>query len=90
MKGKIVQELLALASLFFFSMASAGFVLFMLRYPHGSTIRTWGIRMCHGFGFMGVALMRLSRGQFNEASLLVISSLIVSLLSFEMSRRYLR
>ena len=84
------KEILSLASLFFFTMASAGFIFVMIRYPLGSTMRTWGIRGCHVLGFLGVLLMRLARGSFTEASLLVVSSLIVSLLSFEMTRKYLK
>ena len=84
------EQILALAALFFFTMASAGFVLVMIRYPFGSALRAWGIRFCHLLGFVGVLLMRLSRGFFSETSLLVVSSLIVSLLSFEMTRKYLK
>jgi hypothetical protein len=84
------EVVFGLASLFFFTMASAGFVLVMIRYPFGTRLRVWGIRFCHVLGFLGVVLMRLSRGHFSEASLLVVSSLIVSLLSFEMSQRYLK
>lgn len=84
------EQILGLGALFFFTMASAGFVIVMIRYPFGSSLRAWGIRFCHLLGFLGVLLMRLSRGNFSEASLLVISSLIVSLLSFEMSRKYLK
>ncbi|HXK58338.1 MAG TPA: hypothetical protein PLP42_00450 [Acidobacteriota bacterium] len=84
------EQVLALGSLFFFTMASAGFVLVIIRYPFGSNLRVWGIRFCHALGFVGVILMRLSRGSFSDASLLVVSSLIVSFLSFEMSRKYLK
>jgi len=84
------EQILGLAALFFFTMASAGFVIVMIRYPFGSTLRAWGIRFCHLLGFLGVILLRLSKGHFSEPSLLVISSLIVSLLSFEMSRKYLK
>ena len=81
--------MLSLASLFFFTMASAGFILFMLKYPHGSEIRMWGIRLCYFLGFIGVLMMRLSRGYFSELSLLIISALVVSLVVFELSIRYL-
>jgi len=84
------KEILSLASLFFFTMASGGFVFVMIRYPLGSSMRTWGIRASHVLGFLGVVLMRLARGSFTEASLLVISALIVSLVSFEMTRKYLK
>jgi len=86
----MMKEILSLASLFFFTMASAGFVFVMIRYPLGSSMRTWGIRACHFLGFLGVVLMRLARGSFTEASLLVVSSLVVSLLCFEMTRKYLK
>ncbi|MFQ5737559.1 MAG: hypothetical protein ACE5JX_00965 [Acidobacteriota bacterium] len=79
--------MLELASLFFFSMASAGFILFMVKYPNGSDVRLWGIRACHLFGFIGVGLLRLARGNFSEASLLIISSLIVSLIACEFTQR---
>lgn len=68
-------------------MASAGFILFMVKYPNGSDVRLWGIRACHLFGFIGVGLLRLARGNFSEASLLIISSLIVSLIACEFTQR---
>jgi hypothetical protein len=81
--------MLGLSSLFFFTMASAGFILFMTKYPHGSEIRLWGIRICHFLGFLGVLMMWLSRGYFSELSLVIISSLIVAAIVFELSVRYL-
>ncbi|MDA2930789.1 hypothetical protein MYX84_12740, partial [Acidobacteria bacterium AH-259-O06] len=65
-----------LVSLFFFTMASAGFILFMAKYPRGSEVRMWGIRVCHLLGFVGVLMMRIYRGSFTELSLLIISSLL--------------
>ena len=84
------REILSLTALFFFTMASAGFVLVMIRYPTGSSVRVWGVRVCHGLGFLGVLLMRLSRGAFSEPSLLVVSSLVVSLVAFELTQRMRR
>ena len=81
--------MLSLVSLFFFTMASAGFVLFMLKYSHGSEVRMWGIRLCYFLGFLGVLMMRLSRGYFSELSLLITSSLVVSVIVFELSTQYL-
>lgn len=82
-------RVLDLVSLFFFSMASAGFVMFMVKYPQGSEVRLWGIRACHLFGFLGVAFLRLSKGHFTEPALLIVSSLLVSLVAFEIANRYL-
>lgn len=78
------------ASLFFFVLASAGFVVFMLKYPQTSGIRLWGIRVCYLLGFMGVLMMRLSQGFFSESSLFIISALVVSLITFEISLRFLK
>ena len=61
----------------------------MAKYPHGSELRVWGIRLCHFLGFAGVLMLRLSRGSFTELSLLIISTLVVSLVAFEFSTRYL-
>ena len=80
---------MALASLLLFTMASAGFIIFLIKYPRGSEVRLWGIRACHGLGFLGVASMRLARGNFSELSLLIISSLVVSVVAFELSSKYL-
>lgn len=80
---------MALASLLLFTMASAGFIVFLIKYPRGSKTRLWGIRLCHGLGFLGVATMRLARGDFSELSLLIISSLVVSVVVFELSSKYL-
>ena len=84
-----MQEItiLSLAALFFFTMASFGFVYFMLKYPRHSEMRLWGIRLCHGSGFMGVVLLRLWRGSFDEVSLLIVFSLLVSVITFELSMR---
>ena len=81
--------MLSLVSLFFFTMASVGFILFMTKYPHGSDIRLWGIRLCHFLGFVGVVMMWLSRGHFTELSLVIVFSLIVSAVGFEISVKYL-
>ena len=70
-------------------MATGGFVLFMVKYPHGSDIRTWGIRLSYGLGFFGVLAWRVHRGAFSEISLLTVSALLVSLVAFELSTKYL-
>lgn len=82
-------DFLDLVALFFFTMASAGFVLFTFRYARGSQERVWGIRACHLFGFIGVIFLRLSHGRFTESSLLIIASLVVSLLASEIASRFL-
>ena len=79
-----------LASLFFFTMASAGFVLFTLKFARGTEARLWGMRLCHFFGFIGVFFHWLSRGQLTEVSILIISSLVVSLITFEITTHYLK
>jgi hypothetical protein len=79
--------MLDLLALFFFTMATGGFILFMVKYPHGSEVRLWGIRLSHFLGFVGVVAMRLYRGYFSELSLLIVSALVVSLLMFELSTR---
>ncbi|MFQ5930268.1 MAG: hypothetical protein ACE5MK_11260 [Acidobacteriota bacterium] len=61
----------------------------MAKYPRGSEVRMWGIRVCHVLGFGGVLMMRIYRGSFTELSLLIISSLVVSLVAFEFSTKYL-
>ena len=81
---------LELMALFYFTMASAGFVLLLFKYRHGSEIRRWGIRACHVLGFLGVACLRLSDGFFTEPALLIVSSLIISLIAFEVSSRFLK
>jgi hypothetical protein len=82
--------MLSYLALFFFTMASAGFIIFMIKYPHGSEERIWGMRLCYALGFSGVAVMRISKGGFSDVSLLIISSLIVSLVTFELSAKYLK
>ncbi len=84
------QGLIRLTSLFFFSAASFGFVLFMLKYPRGSEIRIWGIRLCHLLGFVGIFFLLLSERQFTEISILITVSLVVSLAGFELAERFLR
>ena len=79
-----------LASLFFFSAASFGFVLFMLKYPRGSEVRIWGIRLCHFLGFMGVVLLRLSEQRFDEISVMIFVSLVVSFIGFELAEHFLK
>ncbi len=80
---------MTVASLLLFTMASAGFIIFLVKYPRGSAARLWGIRACHGLGFLGVAAMRLAHGTFTERSLLIISSLVVSAIAVELASKYL-
>ncbi|MBI4444668.1 MAG: hypothetical protein HY645_02060 [Acidobacteria bacterium] len=82
--------MLSFFSLLLFTAASIGFIVFMLRYPRQSLERTWGMRLCYFLGFAGVLAIRLSKGYFSEATLLVISSLLVSLIASELSARYLK
>ena len=86
----IDQGLIRLASLFFFSAASFGFVLFMLKYPRGSEVRIWGIRLCHALGFLGIICLRISEHQFNEVSVMIFVSLVVSLIGFELAEQLLK
>ena len=81
---------LELVSLFFFSLASAGFIFFMVKYPRGSNARALGIRFCHLLGFAGVGLLRWARGHFSDLALLAVSSLVVSFIAFELSNRFLK
>ena len=83
-------SLLRLASLFCFSAASFGFVLFMLKYPRGSEVRLWGIRISHVLGFLGVVLLRLSQDRFDEISGLIFASLVFSLAGFELAEQFLK
>jgi len=77
-------------SLLLYTSASVGFIFFMVKYPRQSNVRMWGLRLCYLLGFAGVLVMRFSRGSFSELSLLVLSSLVVSLIAFELSMRYLK
>ncbi len=81
---------LELIALFYFTMASAGFILVLFKYRHGSQMRLWGIRACHILGFLGVACLRLADGYFAQPTLLIVSSLIISLIAFEVSSRFLK
>jgi hypothetical protein len=83
-------NLLKLASLFCFSAASFGFVFFSLKYCRGSEVRLWGIRICHVLGFLGIVLLRLSQDHFDEVSVLIFASLVVSLGGFELAEQFLR
>jgi uncharacterized membrane protein YjjB (DUF3815 family) len=83
-------SLIRLGSLFCFSTASFGFVLFMLKYPRGSEVRLWGIRTCHVLGFLGVVLLSLSKDQFDEISAMIFASLVVSLVGFELAEQFLK
>ena len=76
-------------ALAFFSLASVGFLVFLLRYPRESATRIWGIRICYLLGFCGVAMMRISRGHFSEPSMMILAALAMSLITFELASRYL-
>lgn len=84
-----MSSILGLASLLFFSVATAGFIYCLLALPRTSPQRLWGIRACHLFGFLGVAFLRLAMGRFSDHALLIISSLVVSLVASELSQRFL-
>ena len=86
----IDQGLIRLTSLFFFSAASFGFVLFMIKYPRGSEVRIWGIRLCHVLGFLGIISLWLSEQQFTEITTMILVSLVVSLIGFELSEQFLK
>ena len=79
-----------LLALFYFSMASVGFMLFLVKYRRRPDVKLWGIRACHVFGFLGVLCLRVAKGYFTEPALLITSSLIVSLVAFEISSRFLK
>ena len=49
----------------------------------------WGIRLSYALGFFGVLAWRFYRGSFSELSLLTVSALLVSLVAFELSTKYL-
>jgi hypothetical protein len=81
--------LFRLAALFFFTLATAGFVIFLFRFPRGSDAQVWGIRVSYALGFTGLALLSLWKRNFNEVSVIIFSSLLLSLLAFELTSRYL-
>lgn len=81
--------MLGLVSLCLFTIATAGFILSLLKYPRASQLQVWGIRLSYGMGFFGVLAMRIHQGFFGQLSLLIISSLVVSFLAFELSSRRL-
>ncbi|HUG44525.1 MAG TPA: hypothetical protein VMN76_10115 [Acidobacteriota bacterium] len=78
-----------LAALFFFTLATVGFVIFLFRFPRGSDVQVWGIRVSYALGFTGLALLSLWKRNFNEVSVVIFSSLLLSLLAFELTSRYL-
>ena len=82
--------LLALLALFFFAAASFGFLFFMFKYAPQSETRLWGTRLSIAMGFLGVAALTLAQGGLNQVSMLILVSLFVSLLGFELSNRFLR
>lgn len=85
-----METVFRLASLFCFTAATFGFLYFMAKYRRGSRPRLWGIRFCHGFGYLGLVMHRLWVGQVNEVTLLVAVALTVSTIGFELSEHYLR
>lgn len=82
--------ILNLTSLIFFTLASAGFIIFTVRFRSRPDVRLWGFRFSYVLAFLGVTLLRLSHGEFSELIILIISALVISLVSFEVSTRYLR
>ncbi len=80
----------AMIALVLFGIASAGFIFFIVKYPRGSDRRLWGLRCSYGLGFLGVMAMRLERGYFSQLSIAIVISLAVSLLTYELSARYLK
>jgi hypothetical protein len=82
-------SVLALLSLFFFAAASFGFLYFMFKYAPRSETRLWGTRISLAMGFLGVAALVIAQGGMNQTSTLILVSLLVSLLGFELSNRFL-
>jgi hypothetical protein len=78
-----------LVALFCFSAASFGFLYFKWRYPRRSKVRVWGIRICHGLGFVGLLAQMLWAGGPNQISWAILAALSVSLFGFELSERML-
>jgi len=85
----VLPTFLQAASLFCFAAASFGFLYFRFRYPKRSPMRVWGIRASHLLGFVGLAFLAFWQGGLNEVSMLVASALLVSLVGFETSERFL-
>jgi hypothetical protein len=77
------------AALFCFSAASFGFIYFKWRYARRSRVRVWGIRVCHGLGFMGLLMQVLWAGGPNQITWAILIALSVSLFGFELSERLL-
>jgi hypothetical protein len=84
------DSFLALVSLFFFAAASFGFIFFMVKFPPHSEGRVWGTRISLAMGFLGVGALTIVRGGLNQISVLILVSLVVSLIGFEVSNRFLR
>lgn len=82
-------EYLRLLALFFFTAASFGFIYFMTRYPRHSQARKIGIRICHALGFAGALTLFFSDTSDERVVVMIALSLLVSLLGFEISTRYL-
>jgi len=85
----MIEGIFRLAALFFFSAASFGFLYFLIRYPRKSEIRLWGIRLCHGLGFLGIVAHWCWIGEANEFTLFFCSALLFSIIGFEISENYL-
>ena len=87
--GSMTADLFRYGALFCFSAASFGFIYFKWRYPRRSKVRVSGIRLCHGLGFLGVGLQMAWIGGVNGISIVVFAALMVSLVGFEVSERFL-
>ncbi|HOM99783.1 MAG TPA: hypothetical protein PLM33_05960 [Acidobacteriota bacterium] len=86
----MLQQAFRYSALFCFVAASFGFLFFRFRYSRRSPERLWGIRISHLMGFVGLLFHRLWLGEMNEVSFLILASLLVSLLGFEISEYFLR
>jgi hypothetical protein len=85
----MTADIFRYGALFCFSAASFGFIFFKWRYPRRSRVRVSGIRLCHGLGFLGVLMQMGWIGGVNGISIVVLASLTVSLVGFEISEKFL-
>ncbi|MCH8819350.1 MAG: hypothetical protein IIB03_03405 [Acidobacteria bacterium] len=70
--------MLGLVALFIFAVATGGFILCREKDPHGSELCMWGIRGSYVLGFVGVL-----------SGLLIMATLVVALMAFELFTEYL-
>lgn len=85
-----MKEFFRYTALFFFAAASFGILMFIFKYPRTSEVRVWGIRLCHASGLLGVLMHWLWIGALTELSILISAALLVSIVGFEISTRFLR